>query len=279
MDTKLSGSASATLEHYGVDDHLGRVGEALAEAGLTGDRLDLADLAPLDQFHARGLEATEELASRLDLPDGAAFLDVGCGLGGPARYLASLGRWQVTGIDLNPAFIDVARMLTERTGLGERVAFQQADALELPFPGGCFDGAWTLQVAMNIQDRPRLYRGIRRVLKPGGWLAVYTVVAGSAPLIFPVPWARTPQTSFLPAPESLRAVLREAGFREVCWTDQRAEVLDWFDREASRRGPGAEPTLALKLVMGSEFPAMMANFRRNLEEGRAGLIQAILRRD
>jgi SAM-dependent methyltransferase len=266
------------LDHYGTEDLTGRIEEAIRAITLSKGSLEMTDLAPLDQFHARGLEATEELVGHLDLPDGAAFLDVGCGLGGPARYLASQGCWRVTGVDLNPAYIHAAQLLSERTRLAERLTFQQANALDLPFPDASFDGAWTLQVAMNIQDRPALYRSIHRVLKPGGTFAVYTVVAGSGPLRFPVPWARTQETSFLLGAETLRAVLVQAGFRVVDWTDKTRQALDWFTANGADSFSKGESPLALKLVMGPGFPGMVANFNRNLAEGRAGLVQGILRR-
>jgi SAM-dependent methyltransferase len=272
------GSRKATLEHYGLEDMTERVARALTDAGLDQGIADGTDLDLLDQFHVRGLAATREMAEGLDLPKGSAVLDVGCGLGGPARYLAARGGWQVTGVDLSPRFIEVARMLAERSGCAEQVKFIQADALDLPFENGTFDGAWTQHVAMNIRDRAGLYSGIRRVLKPGGRLAIYDVVAAEGPLVFPVPWALTAETSFLLKAEAMRESLRETGFSEISWEDKTAEGIAWFEAQRTHTSAQPVPSLGLHIVMGQGFKGMAANLARNLKEGRAGLIQAILRR-
>ena len=165
-------------DHYGTTSLVQRIDEALHRAGLADGIIGWADLAPLDQFHVRGLGATRELAEALGIDAGAHVLDVGCGLGGPARLLAATYGCQVTGIDLSQPFIDAARMLTERSGLADRVTFLQADALDLPFADAFFDHVWTQHVGMNIADRAGLYAAIYRLLKPGGRLAIYDVVAG-----------------------------------------------------------------------------------------------------
>ncbi len=268
-------TAAPIAEHYGTGDLTAQVGAALRRAGLDRGQVAWSDLAPLDQFHVRGLAATGELARGLELAPGATVLDVGCGLGGPARHLAAECAARVTGIDLSQPFVDVARMLTERCGLADRVQFRQADALDLPFADASFDHAWTQHVAMNIAGRDRLYRSIHRVLKPGGRLAIYDVVAGEGPVLFPVPWARGPEISHLLTAEAMAEVLGRNGFRQVAWADRSAAGQAWFQAQAAR--PAAPPpVLGLQVVMGPEFPAMFANLGRNLAEGRVRLIQAIL---
>ncbi len=271
-------AVAPVLEHYGTHSLTHRVAQALRRAGLERDILAWSELAPLDQFHVRGLAASRELATGLNLAQGARLLDVGCGLGGPARYLAAVFGAQVTGIDLNPSFLEVARMLSERSGLGDRVHFQQADALDLPFADASFDHAWTQHVAMNIADRARFYRSIHRVLKPGGSLAIYDVVAGDGtPLVFPVPWARRPEDSHLLTTEAMREVLRQSSFEEAAWTDQTAAGLAWYRQQQAAPIPTRAPALGIHVVMGPAFAGMMANLGRNLERGRVGLLQAILR--
>lgn len=262
--------------HYGTGELANRVREALQKAHGDTQTLNSAELAPLDQFHVRGLAATKEMADALGLRAGATVLDIGSGLGGSARFLAGNYGCHVTGIDVNESFIDVARMLTEYTALN--VTYQVMDALNLTFEDNTFDFAWTQHVAMNIRDRQLLYASIHRVLKPGGRFAMYDVTAGDkGPLAFPVPWARTPDISFLLTTQEMREALRDAGFAEISAVDRTASGIEWFDdQQALRPIGGALPSLGLHLVMGPEFPAMAANLGRNLKEGRAGLVQLIV---
>jgi len=268
-------------EHYGVGDLTDRIALALKRAGLDGERLQWSDLADLDQFHVRGLAATAELAKGLHLETGATLLDVGCGLGGPARYLAATRGCHVTGIDLSHPFVAAARMLAERTCLADRTTFVQGDALDMPFPNNSFDAAWTQHVAMNIADRARFYASIHRVLKPGGKLAIYDVLTGNGdPLLFPVPWARQPEIHFLVVPDAMRATLHHAGFAEISWTDTTEAGLEALaqQQQALRAAP-ASGQLGLGVVMGSELGQMATNLAQNLKAGRVRLIQAIVQRD
>ena len=277
-----AGSSSAVVSHYAATSLRTQIGDALDQTGLTdnNDLINWKDLAPLDEFHVRGLAATEELAAELQIAPEATVLDVGSGLGGPSRFLAATYSAHVTGIDLSPSFVDSATMLSERTGLAHRTAFRVADALALPFEDSSFDHAWTQHVAMNIHDRARLYSEIFRVLKPGGQLAIYDVIGGNGePLIFPVPWAREPAISFLLTSEALRDVLSTTGFDVVSWTDTTAIANEWIARQqdARSRAPSS-PAIGLHLVTPPDFPVMMANLGRNLAEGRARMLQAILKR-
>jgi SAM-dependent methyltransferase len=238
----------------------------------------------LDEFHTRGLPATRELAQALAPSAGDTVLDVGSGLGGPARLLAAEHGCEVCGVDLSAEFVDVAARLTARTGLADAVRFQVADALGLPFPDAAFDHAWTQHVAMNIADRARLYSEVRRVLRPGGRFAVYDVVAlagDGGPLRFPVPWAAGPDTSFLLTADETRAAVRTAGFAEVSFLDQSALAAEWFRALVAGvrglAGGGAAPLIGLPVVMGEGFPAMAANLADNLIHGRVGVIQLVAR--
>jgi ubiquinone/menaquinone biosynthesis C-methylase UbiE len=267
-------------QHYGQASLIERLRNALKADGLDEKTLRPEDLAPLDQFHSRGLQATVELAQALNLDESTHVIDIGSGLGGPSRYLATKYGCRVSGIDLSQAYVDAARFLAERTGLADRVNYTCANALSLPFESEAFDVAWTQHVAMNIADRATLYREAFRVLRPGGRFAIFDVVAASGePLHYPLPWAATPETSFLVTADRMQSLLLEQTFNVVSWTDCTEAAIQWFAEvqktRASMTGKPAR-TLGLHLVMGPGFPEMTKNLARNLREGRAALIQAIV---
>jgi sarcosine/dimethylglycine N-methyltransferase len=277
LETSMIDTAKVE-KHYGQASLIERLQTVLKADGLDGKTLRPEALAALDQFHSRGLEATVELAQALRIDSQARVLDIGSGLGGPSRYLAATHGCTVLGIDLNPAYVDAAAFLAERTGLSDRVGYQCASALSLPFSSDTFDLAWTQHVAMNIADRATLYSEAFRVLRPGGRLAIYDVVAASdEPLHYPVPWAATPETSFLVTAEQMRSLLLEQKFEVDAWKDCTEAGITWFaQREKARASLPAMPALGLHVVMGPGFGEMTKNLARNLREGRAALIQAVV---
>jgi MPBQ/MSBQ methyltransferase len=265
-----------------VQRHYGRVGlgeailAALQDAGKDLQRLNADDLAPLDAFHVRGRTATHELARAAALDAAHHVLDVGGGIAGTARCLAGDYGCRVTSVDLTLEYCRAAAMLTARTGPADRVAFCQADALQLPFPDACFDVVWTEHVAMNIAAKGPLYAEFFRLLKPGGRLVIYDILAGpNSPVVFPVPWARSPETSFLATPDELRRLLPDAGFGVCSWSDSTEVARDWFARLADKlRDRGPSP-LGIHVLLGPDFAAMAQNQRRNLDEDRIALAQIV----
>lgn len=249
---------------------------ALEKAGLDTEQLTPEQLAPIDQFHIRGRQATLELAAMARLDASMRVLDVGSGIGGTSRCLAKEFACRVTGIDLTEEYCRTATMLTARAGLGHLVDFRQGDATELPFDDQTFDLVWTEHVAMNIPDKTRLYREMHRVLKPGGLLAIYDVLAGPAgAAIYPVPWARTAETSFLLSPDELRTQLDDAGFTVKNWVDTTALAREWFVALAERIRLQGFPSLGFHLLMGEDFKLMAQNQGKNLQEGRIVLGQLV----
>jgi len=258
--------------HYRATGLTERLKTALSAFGSEEQRLTPQQLAGLDQFHTRGLAATVELAKLAGITAGTSVLDVGSGVGGPARFLAATYGCKVMGVDLSEPFVDAARYLTERTGQSGQVSFETASALELPFDDGHFDVVLLQHVAMNISDRARFYREIRRVLKLSGSFAIFDVVLNSGDPHYPVPWARTPATSFLLTAAATREVIEPAGFRTLAWQDDTEAAKAWF---AQMRESGPPPSPNLGVVMGPDFAQLAANLGRNLMEGRLGILTAV----
>lgn len=264
-------------EHYGTMGLADRIRSALTTIAPEGQMLTVAQLAPLDQFHTRGILATAELAAAAGLDRSSArVLDLGCGIGGPARYLATTFGCKVIGVDLSPTFIDVAICLTERCGLSDRVSFQVGDALHLPFEQATFDAVFLQHVAMNVENRPALYAEVRRILSPGGRFATYDLVLRDGDVVYPVPWARDASTSFLLSERDTRMALEQVGFKAVLWRDDTKTALEWF-KTAMGNSPSSGANLSV--VMGPDFAAKTSNLARNINENRLGVLSAVLSRD
>jgi SAM-dependent methyltransferase len=260
-------------EHYSAPGLTDRIRLALAAIAPETQTLTVAQLAPLDQFHLRGILATSELATAVGIEPSTRVLDLGCGIGGPARYLAATFGCKVTGVDLSPAFIEAASYLTARSGLSDRVTLLTGDALQLPFEDAAFDTVFLQHVAMNIGDRAALYAEVRRILAPGGRLATYDLVSGDGDVVYPVPWARDPSTSFLLSEADTHTALEQAGFRADLWINDTDPVLEWFNAVLAGSTPSG---LNLGVVMGPDAQEKTANVARNLRENRLGVLSAVL---
>ena len=265
-----------------IDEAVSAISEALEKAGLGNIKPSLQDLAPLDHFHSRGMAATEDLSKALEISSDSKLLDIGSGLGGPARYFASKFGCTVTGIDLTRSYVDAAKYLTERTGLDDKVTFDCGDALALPYADNTFDIAVTQHVAMNIENRELFYSEAFRVLKSGGQFALYDVTAGAGEEpYFPVPWADSTATSFLKPPQDLREILEHQGFEITTWLDRSDTAIAWFNElSAKQANAGANNTsaLGLNIIIGSDFGARAFNLNRSLQEKKVSISEVILRK-
>jgi SAM-dependent methyltransferase len=247
--------AAVVQRYYGDRPLLPRIDDALRAAGVDPQTPSFRDLWPYDQLHSRGIVGTREHAERARIRAGMYVLDLGCGLGGGSRYLAAECGCRVAAIDLTPNFVEVARLLTARCGLADRVEIREANALALPFQDGTFDHVWSYAVTMNIAEKEGLAREVARVLKPGGRFSCNEIAlgAGAAP-VFPLPWASEEETSFLVSPAAMRAAVESGGL----------SVIAQVDLTATRLGDtGRQP-----IVEHDDFPLRVHNLQSCLADGR-----------
>lgn len=254
-------------DHYTSGTLLERLSAALREDGADPEHPTIEALAPYDQFHGRGLDSTEQLAAGITVSPSHHLLDVGSGIGGPARFIANRFGCKVTGIDLTDEFCDVARHLTAAMGLSDQVTIEQGNALAMPFADGAFDGAYSMNVSMNIEDKAAFYGEIFRVLAPGGWLVLSEVAKGpGGPVLYPSPWAHSEESSFLSTPEETRDGLEAAGFRIERFGDHLAESKAFAAKVRAMVERGEKPPhRAISLIhgeLGAEAASNMAESSR-----------------
>ncbi len=265
----------AVAQHYGVPDLLERIYKGLEAAGTELNRLQPEDLAPVDEYHIGGRKATAHAIEKMSLNKDQHVLDIGCGIGGTARYMAEKIGCKVTGIDLTPEYISIAKTLTDLTGLGNNVTYKVASALDMPFESKTFDAAITIHVAMNIPERATLYREIARVMKPGATLCIYDVMKKSdESFSFPVPWAESAVTSHLTTPEEMCTLLDDAGF-DVREVDDRTDFALNFFKQSLAAAADGPPPLGIHLIIGSSAPEKLKNMQSNIENGCISVVQMI----
>jgi sarcosine/dimethylglycine N-methyltransferase len=272
-------SGTRVQDHYARTDIVERALAALRAVNGADTPITPERLAPIDHFHGRGVLATEELARRLDPQATDHILDIGCGIGGPARWIAHTFGCRVTGIDLTPEFCAAARELNDITGTSDRVTILEGSALALPLPDVTFDRAYSQNVLMNIKDKAGVYGEAFRVLKPGGLLLLAHINAGpNGPPEFPQPWASIPDNSFLAGDEEMKLELAAAGFEILSWEDQTPTNLP--SQIALRQKLEVEglPPLGVHVLFGQEFLQLQLNTLRALEEGRARPVQIVARK-
>src|SRR5882672_8021008 len=265
-------------QHYTHGSLEAAILDGLRLSGKDPERIDPDDLAPVDEFHIGGRQATVEFADQLGLRPGLELLDIGSGIGGPARYFAHHRECRVTGIDLTDEYVRVADALSQRASLTGDVKFVQGSALALPFPPGSFDGAYMLHVGMNIADKATLFGQVKRALRPGGVFGVYDVMRiGADDLAYPVPWARTAESSFVAAADDYRRLLGEAGFAVQKERERRAFAIEFFKKMQARVAESGLPPLGLHIAMGADFPHKVKNLVANLDGGLLAPIEMICR--
>lgn len=254
--------------HYTRTDLEETLNAALRRSGKDPERLTSIDLAAVDEFHLGWRDQTVAFAQVAGFSPGMTVLDVGSGLGGPARYFAEACGCDVTGIDLTPSFVETATALTRRLGLSDRVRFNTGSALAMPVGDAAFEAATLIHVGMNIPDKAALFAEVRRTLKPGGRFALYEVMRmaeGSLP--YPMPWADTEATSFVETPATYRTLLEDAGFAIVHERDRSAFVLEAAQAMRARMEAEGPPELGLHLLIGADAGERVGRLVQFLRQG------------
>lgn len=262
---------------YGSDQLAKRLLENLEHIGYDIDRLTPADLTSFDEYHLMGRKATLALGGMVGLSLDMCVLDVGCGIGGPARTLASRFGCRVVGIDLSEEFAITAGVLSERVGLGDRALFQCADALHLPFADGAFDAAFLFHVTMNIPNKKALLDELHRVIKPGGRLALWEICRGPhSNVVYPVPWADDKGFSYLIFLHEMSGLLRNSDFKLIHVEDAGQETFQWAQKHMkaqTTKGPKS-PKPNIDLIIPN-IRQKRLNLLKNLEQGSITLLRAL----
>lgn len=265
--------------HYRQGDVLGAIASGVARLGKTPETVAIEDLAPVDEFHIGGRRASEDFLNQLGLSGEHHVLDVGCGLGGTARFVADRYQSRVTGVDLTAEYIDAGKILCHWVGLDDRIALHQGSALSLTFGDNTFDGAYMMHVGMNIDNKARLFSEVFRVLRRGAWFGVYDVMRmAEGELIYPVPWAASPATSAVSSPAHYKEALRSAGFMVDRERNRQDFAIDFFRRIAKAGASKERPPLGPHILMGDTAPIKAKNMIENISTGLLAPVELIARK-
>jgi len=277
----MSSYKESINKHYTRDNLGKKILAAYENAGKDIFSLTREDISAFEEFHIRGRIATRELGQLAKLTEGMKVLDIGSGVGGPARTLAAEFGCEVVGLDLVDEYCNTAEMLTGKVGLSDKVTFRKGNMLDMPFEDAAFNVVWSQHVTMNIENKQQLFREIRRVLRPDGIFVLYEIIAGqSSPIHLPVPWAGDSTINFLVTPEEYRSMLKESGFKELVWKDVSPISLEWgrgLMTNMASRPKDASPPLGLNLLMGETTAPKVKNMVLNMEEDRVRVVQAVMK--
>ena len=266
--------------HYQHGSLIKVIEEGFNHQGKTPSDISLDDMSVIDEFHIGGRQASEEFLDQLQLQERSLVLDVGCGLGGPARFVASRFGCLVSGIDLTHEYVDTGNILSNWVGLDKKVVLQQGSAMTLPFPDGQFDAAYMMHVGMNIVDKKSLFVEVFKVLKPDGIFGIYDVMQiGSGEMQYPAPWAASKNTSSLASPQDYQTGLKEAGFNILATRERGDFAIEFFENMKRRMAETiADPALGLHVLMGDDAKTKVANVLQSIKEGSIAPVELIAQR-
>jgi len=266
---------NSITEHYTHGQLLDRILQGVKAIGKTPATVTVDELAPVDEFHIGGRQASEDFICQLELSADDHTLDIGCGIGGTSRFVASRFGCRVTGIDLTPEFVSTGQTLCDWVGLSGQVELHQGDATAMPFTDESFDAAFMLHVGMNIANKGDLFAEVYRLIKPGAFFGVYDVMKTSdETLTYPVPWSSVPGTSALSTLEQYTEALAQTGFDIIKIRDRREFAAEFFAETRRRmKQAGGAPPLGVHIAMGESAPVKISNMVENIAAGRVSPIE------
>lgn len=263
--------------HYTHGTLLDAIRQGIERLGKTEATVTLEDLGPVEEFHIGGRQASSDFLDQLQLEPSDLVLDVGCGLGGVARFAASRYGSQINGVDLTEEFVQTGQAMNVWLGLQSRISLEQGSATAMTCASETFDKAYMMHVGMNIADKARLMSELFRVLKPGGSLGIFDIMRTSeGELTFPVPWASDASGSAVSSPAEYKRALQDAGFDILAERNRHEFALQFFSQlQANNAAAGGPPPLGLHIVMGPDAAIKVANMVENVGAGRIAPIELI----
>lgn len=243
--------------------------QRLHEQGVEKNKITREHISSVDEFHIKGAEVSLEMAKEAELSKELKVLDVGCGIGGPARMIADVFGCSVTGVDLTNEFIRTASLLSQLVGLSGKTEFMTADATELPFEDNIFDVVWTQHAQMNIEEKEKLYSEIHRVLKREGRFIYYDIFSSEKEdLKFPLPWADDSSISFLIKLNDFGRLMKETGFKELLRKERTSDSIDFFETVFENNKKEGSPKIGLNIFMTEQTSLKLSNLLNNLSENK-----------
>ncbi|MGM0644096.1 MAG: SAM-dependent methyltransferase [Thermodesulfobacteriota bacterium] len=277
MEEKITRHYSGEYDGGGLES---RIMNALESAGKDPFHLELKDLSVIDQLHTGGHLATLEMAKKAGIEPGMKILDAGCGIGGSSRLLAEEFGCRVLGIDLVEEFVSCAGFLTRSTGLAGQARFETGSIEDIPCESGRFDAVLCQHTLMNIENKQKVFAEFKRVLKDSGLLILHEIVQEKeTPLALPVPWADTPDISFLVSSGRLRELLDKAGFQPLILEACREQAESWWQRvsRASVKASANPSPLGPRVIFREKGPYFGDNMLENVRNRSLSVIQGVLK--